>query len=86
MFYVIKPFYRSYTINFLTNPHNLASLRLTPASICLFKESKQAKKERKKEKLAEPLHSIVETTEKSKICYSNSTQACYKSQKSPSPR
>ena len=47
MFYVIKPFYRSYTINFLTNPHNLASGRLTPASICLFKESKQAKKERK---------------------------------------
>ena len=59
------PFYRSYTINCHTNPHNLASRILwwvsglsvlTPPSICLFKESKQAKKER----LAEPLHSTVD--------------------------
>ena len=83
--------YRSYTINSHRNPHNLASRMLwwvselsvlTPPSICLFKGSKQAKKER----LAEPLHSTVEMTGKAKICYSNSTQACYKSHKSPSPR
>ena len=87
---IITVQYRSYTINSHRNPHNLASRRLwwvselsvlTPPSICLFKGSKQAKKER----LAEPLHSTVEMTGKAKICYSNSTQACYKSHKSPSP-
>ena len=56
---IITVQYRSYTINSHTNPHNLASRRLwwvaglsvvTPSSICLFKETKKASKERKKNK------------------------------------
>ena len=86
------PFYRSYTINCHTNPHNLASRILwwvsglsvlTPPSICLFKESKQASKERKTSRTI-ALDSGWQKSRKF-ATNSNTTQACYKSHKSPSP-
>ena len=91
---IITVQYRSYTINSYTNPHNLASRRLwwvAEGSLWwhllqfVYLASKQSSKERKKNKQKHCTRQ-GKMTEKSKTCCSNSTQACYKSHKSPSPR